>query len=171
VLIIKIQTARRKLANLQGLACASGPRIISPNFISHSRRLFQQFHTSAEGLKEMSNQVDSEKPGTSPRLRAIAQWMAFIGVTLGAFGSFFLIFYGILAQPDIFVRILEAHFRAVLGIPLAALSSFCVVLAFEASLGQIEFEAIGFKFRGASGRVVLWVLCFLAIVTAIRVLW
>jgi hypothetical protein len=36
---------------------------------------------------------------------------------------------------------------------------------------MIEFEAAGFKFRGASGPVVLWIFCYLAIVTSIKLLW
>jgi hypothetical protein len=37
--------------------------------------------------------------------------------------------------------------------------------------GPIEFEAIGFKFRGASGPIVLWVFCFLSIAVAFHLLW
>jgi hypothetical protein len=37
--------------------------------------------------------------------------------------------------------------------------------------GKLEFEALGFKFRGASGPVVLWVLCYFAITLSIKLLW
>jgi hypothetical protein len=45
------------------------------------------------------------------------------------------------------------------------------VLFLEAKSGRIEFEGFGFKFRGASGEIILWVICFFAIVTAIKLLW
>jgi hypothetical protein len=37
--------------------------------------------------------------------------------------------------------------------------------------GPIEFEAFGFKLRGASGPIVLWVFCFLSIAAAFQLLW
>lgn len=37
--------------------------------------------------------------------------------------------------------------------------------------GTIAFEGLGFKFRGASGPVVLWVFGYLAIVGSIKLLW
>ena len=37
--------------------------------------------------------------------------------------------------------------------------------------GPIEMEALGFKFRGASGPVVLRIFCFLVIVFGVYLLW
>jgi hypothetical protein len=37
--------------------------------------------------------------------------------------------------------------------------------------GPMEFEGLGFKFKGAAGPVVLWAMCFIVIVLGIRVLW
>lgn len=54
---------------------------------------------------------------------------------------------------------------------MAAVSAFCIVLILDAKLGRMEFEALGFEFRGASGPVVLWVLSFLAFDFAIWLLW
>ena len=65
----------------------------------------------------------------------------------------------------------SAHPAVVLGLPTGALAAFCIVLFLEAKSGRIEFEGFGFKFRGASGEVILWVICFLAIAGAIRLLW
>jgi len=63
------------------------------------------------------------------------------------------------------------HFPAVIGLPAAAAASFVVVLLLRNTEGPIEFEGLGFKFKGASGPVVLWVFVFLAIAAAIRMLW
>jgi hypothetical protein len=49
----------------------------------------------------------------------------------------------------------------------AAGAALFVVLVLRAAAGPIEFEVLGLKFRGASGPVVLWIPCFLAIVVGI----
>ena len=54
---------------------------------------------------------------------------------------------------------------------MAALSAFCLVVVLQATAGNIEFEALGFRFRGAAGPIVLWVLAFVVFVLAIRLLW
>ena len=68
-------------------------------------------------------------------------------------------------------EVITEHFAATIGLPLSAIGAFLLVTVLQISAGKIEFEALGFKFRGASGPAVLWVLCFLAISTAIKVLW
>ena len=54
---------------------------------------------------------------------------------------------------------------------MSAISAFCLVALLEISRGPIEFEVMVFKFKGASGPVVLWVFCFLAIIFAVNLLW
>ena len=63
------------------------------------------------------------------------------------------------------------HFAATVGLPSAALASLCLVMFLEQASGPIEFEGLGFKFKGASGPVVLWGFCFLIMVGAIRLDW
>ena len=67
--------------------------------------------------------------------------------------------------------VFEKHAEAVLGLPLAALVALCAVLSLQATSGPIEFEGLGFKFRGASGEIILWVLCMIALSFAIKMLW
>jgi hypothetical protein len=58
------------------------------------------------------------------------------------------------------------------GVPLAALVALCIVIVLENTSGHIEMEGpLGFKFKGASGPVILWICCFLAIVGAIKLTW
>ena len=69
-------------------------------------------------------------------------------------------------------KLIEDHYPAMVGIPLMALAAFCIVMSFKVAIGSpIEFEVIGFKFKGASGPVIMWILCFLALTLAFRVLW
>ena len=104
------------------------------------------------------------------KLRKILSWAAVIGV----------ITYGVLLFALFLVRgagaeqmddLVLTHYPTVVGLPSAAAAALFVVLVLKAAAGPIEFEALGFKFKGASGPVVLWVMCFLAIVLAIRVVW
>lgn len=66
---------------------------------------------------------------------------------------------------------MSEHPAAAIGLPLGALVATCLVLLLESPESPIEFEGLGFKFRGASGPIILWVFSFLAITLAIRVLW
>jgi hypothetical protein len=65
----------------------------------------------------------------------------------------------------------KQHFAATIGIPLSALSAFCVVVLLRATTGPIEIESKFIEFRGASGPIVFWILCFLAIIFGVKVLW
>jgi len=63
------------------------------------------------------------------------------------------------------------HFAAVIGLPMAAVASLFIVLVLRISSGPIEFEGAGVKFKGAAAQIVFWLLCFLSIVAAIKLLW
>lgn len=63
------------------------------------------------------------------------------------------------------------HPQAMLGVPWAGGAALIVVLVLRTSFGPVEFKILGTQFRGASGPIVMWVLCFLAEVLAIKVLW
>ena len=56
-------------------------------------------------------------------------------------------------------------------VPLAALMALCVVIILEWTTGQIKLKVLGFELEGASGPILLWVCCFLAIVAAVRAFW
>jgi len=68
-------------------------------------------------------------------------------------------------------RIFVGHFSAMVGLPMAAALAFIIVLLLPASYGRIEFKVAGMTFTGASGPVVLWLLCFLGIAPAIKLTW
>jgi len=112
-----------------------------------------------------------ENASTVPMLRRIAPWIATFGAVIGSFSALALILYAFCSNNKAFSSLLLAEVRPIIGIPLAAVSSFCVVWVLQATSGRIEFEIGPLKFRGASGPVVLWVLGFMALVTAIRLLW
>jgi ABC-type uncharacterized transport system fused permease/ATPase subunit len=90
--------------------------------------------------------------------------MAFIVV--GYIAALFAIFLNDRSLPEL----VHAKMTLVVGLPLAALTAFSLVVILESQSGSIEVKAFGFEFRGASGPIVMWVLCFLSLVTAIKVL-
>ena len=69
------------------------------------------------------------------------------------------------------VETAKAHFAAVIGLSFVALIAFFIVIILEFSFGAIEFEGLGVKFRGASGSIVFWALCFLSMTVAVRLIW
>ena len=78
--------------------------------------------------------------------------------------------YGMIASRR-FLEIVLAHFPAVVGLPAGAFASLCIVMFLKHTSGAIEFEGLGFKFKGASGPIVLWVFCYLAVAASIKLLW
>ena len=93
------------------------------------------------------------------KFRRIFTWVFFFG-TLGmciitlyfAIKAAFLSYHGISPQLAAFF---EAHFPVTIGLPIAAVVSLLLILVLRETTGKLEFDAIGFKFRGASGPVVL----------------
>jgi len=67
--------------------------------------------------------------------------------------------------------VLTAHISAIAGLQVAAAVSFCLVVFLRQTEGQIVFKGLGFEFNAASGQIAMWVVCFLAIAGAIKLLW
>ena len=65
----------------------------------------------------------------------------------------------------------RGNFVVIIGLPFAAVTSFIVVALFKQSEQPVEFQGLGFSFKGPAGEIVLWIGCFLAIVGAIKLLW
>ncbi len=67
--------------------------------------------------------------------------------------------------------ILKDHFAAIVGMPVAAAFAFLIVVFLRQTEGPIEFKGLGFDFQGPSGQIAMWVVCFLAIAGALKLLW
>ena len=74
-------------------------------------------------------------------------------------------------EPGLIEGVIKEHFAATVGLPMAALLAAFTVVALRHSDGPMKFEGLGLKFEGASGQVMLWVISFLSIAAAIRLLW
>ena len=64
----------------------------------------------------------------------------------------------------------EGHFSAVVALPMAAALTLILVTLMP-SYGATELEVLGIKLKGWWAQSLLWPICFLAIVAAIRLVW
>lgn len=108
-------------------------------------------------------------------LRRWITWAAVIGTALWAGYFFIFLIYQSIAggatSNNWFLRMVQEHPAATIGVAMSAITAFCLVALLEIARGPIEFKAMGFKFKGASGPVILWVFCFLAMVFGVWLLW
>ncbi len=73
-------------------------------------------------------------------------------------------------NPEVHQLVME-QFRVIVALPAAGLFAFLVVTAFQVGAGPIDVEIFGFKFKGAGGPAIMWVIAFLASAMMIQVLW
>ena len=105
---------------------------------------------------------DSRSAGSlAPRVVALVLLLIY-GAFLAA--SFVL-------QGGWLATLLRDHYVFFVGLPFAALIAYVLVSLLENTRGKIELEALGVKFRGASGPLVMWVLVFLSLIVGIRLTW
>jgi hypothetical protein len=83
----------------------------------------------------------------------------------------FLVQAAMLGSTGKFDYLFHEHPAAMLGLPLIAIAALCLVLILRSTSGPIEFEALGLKFKGAAGPIIMWVITFLAMVVAVKLLW
>jgi hypothetical protein len=65
----------------------------------------------------------------------------------------------------------QLHYATVIGIPCSGLGALFIVLLLRNVAGAIQFKVFGLEFKGASGPIVMWVLCFLALTVAMIETW
>ena len=130
-------------------------------------------------LAELDPHLDAHQKRASAASDAILRrWVTWFGVfgtlVLGAFFFGFMVYqalWGSSEPANWLVKLSLSNYPALVGTPMSAVTAFFIVSMLKVTNGSIEFEALGFKFRGASGPIILWILCFLAIVAAFRLLW
>ncbi|MDO6565284.1 hypothetical protein Q4488_18070 [Amphritea sp. 1_MG-2023] len=119
----------------------------------------------------MDDHALEQKSGLNVRvMKNSAKWMSIFTVILIGGIYLFWLFWS-LNYDQKFIDEFYLHLSAVVGIPGAMISAFVIVSVLEQVSGPIEFEGLGFRFKGASGPVVLWVMVFLSIIISIKALW
>jgi hypothetical protein len=109
-------------------------------------------------------------------MRTIATWGVILGTATWTSFFFGFVIVGAIAPSAIpdswFLRLVTAHPGGTLGIAIAAISAFSVVAVLDVlSRDPLEIRIPGFELKGAAGPVVLWVLCFLALIAGGNILW
>ncbi len=104
------------------------------------------------------------------RVRLVSFYLAIVAALAGSL-IFAWVIYVVSTEFAYWQEILNQHFAAIIGLPGAAAVAFAIVVFLRQTDGPIEFEGLGFKFKGAAGQVVMWALCFGVIATAIKLCW
>jgi hypothetical protein len=74
-------------------------------------------------------------------------------------------------KEQAWLKVTQDHFAAIVGLPAAACGSLFLVLVLRLASGPITIKMPGFQFEGAAAPIVFWVICFLAMASAIKMLW
>jgi hypothetical protein len=75
------------------------------------------------------------------------------------------------SHQDKFIEIMVGQIASTIGVPLCSLIALFNALLLRTVQGPIELEALGVKFKGASGPIIMWIVCFVALVWAVGHLW
>jgi|SRR5690242_18611980 len=63
------------------------------------------------------------------------------------------------------------NFQVIIGMPIAALAAFVVLVFFRQSETPMTVKLPGFELSGSSGEVLLWLVVFCSITFTIHTLW
>jgi hypothetical protein len=108
---------------------------------------------------------------TDSRTRRFLAWLSILGAI--SIGILFLSHAAVVVlDKELRHALLWQHAPVLMGLPLASIAALSIVLLLSRVVDSpLELEGLGLKFKGAAGPVVLWILCFGAIVAGIHVLW
>lgn len=118
----------------------------------------------------MMNQSELDTINDS-KFHKILKWSLLIATVLAFLWYFSFLLINIFLKDGWVIEIMKQHTPITIGLPFSALSSLFLVLLLQYSSGQIEFKVLGFEFKGASGPIVFWIMCFMSFVLAIKILW
>ncbi len=121
---------------------------------------------SLSSLRE-PDQLKTKDCKSQIRLRNTTAWITILGTAVFVACFFTFLVYNYKELLPICIK----HSAATICLPLASIGAVCLVFFLKAHIGPIEIEAFKVKFRGASGPIILWILCFLAMVFSIWLLW
>ena len=107
----------------------------------------------------------------SPLLKKLILLVTVLGAGVVGISYVSFIIYWTWQKEGWVKDIVKEHFAATIGLPLAGVAAYLLVSVLEYSYGKIEIEIWGLKFKGATGPVILWMLCFFIIAISIKMLW
>lgn len=117
-------------------------------------------------LRPMPDENDQD-PSVSVR-RGYA--LLVIGATAILIAIYLLVLVLSIYRGDV-LNLPYQHAGTIFGVPSAVVVSLAVVLLLRTVAGNIQFKVLGMEFKGASGPIIMWILCFLALILAIVRTW
>jgi hypothetical protein len=114
--------------------------------------------------------TNADGPNGDRRISQVGFGIALLAVAMVIVGEILNI-YWIAHQEWYFKDVLREHSDAIIMLPEAAGIAIGIVVFLRQTDGPVEFEGLGFKLKGAAGQVIMWILTFLAIAGAIKLLW
>ena len=122
-------------------------------------------------LRKLCTAMKDDPDNPTKKLQVIMSWVI-VGI-LTTFGTYVLIQLATIetSEKTFWESLLKTQFPVVIALPLSAMGSLFITLILRISVGPLEFEFAGFKFKGGAAPIVFWVICFLAMVLAIKLLW
>ena len=102
---------------------------------------------------------------------SVALWAALAIICLGLIAGILVWILNFRAPWQI--EMLKNHYAAIVGLPAAAAGAFVVIiLGQQLGPGTLKIAmGTAVDIEGPAGPVLLWVICFLAIAFAIRMIW
>jgi hypothetical protein len=112
---------------------------------------------------------DNHDDGSEKALRK------YLGYIVMATAAFLIYGYGcvgitVLLSPANRDSLLK-HGAFFFGMPSAIVVALVLVLLLRTVAGNIQIKGLGFEFTGASGPIIMWVLCFLSLIYAVVKTW
>ena len=121
-------------------------------------------------MDNIDTSTKTKSIGKDEKLRRTMSWIAVVLIALFAVLALGRVVYLAYAKSA-WLDLAQRQFPAMVGLPLSAVAALFVVLVLRMSSGPIEVEIGALKFKGAAAPIVFWLLCFLAIAGAIKMLW
>lgn len=112
--------------------------------------------------------VPSERPSIFQYSR-----FAFYTILLTIASTFLIPFMFLyLHETDLKIaQVISEHFTVFVALPWAGGATSVIVMMYQFHPGEFVFKFFGFELRGGAAPALLWVICFLAGVLAVKVLW
>jgi hypothetical protein len=96
-------------------------------------------------------------------------------VTLIGILVVFVLYLGVVAgwwgSQSVIAQLVREHPAALVGVPIAAITSLFLVLLLEIVRGEVEFKIGSLEFKGAAAPITFWVLSFAVLAGAIEIAW
>ena len=127
-------------------------------------------------MTDQSSAEESRSQPASAILKALATWGVVIATAAWTTFFFAYLIVGAIWPAAVaegwFLQLVREHPGGTIGIAVSAISAFSVVAILDVlARDPIEIKVPGFALKGAAGPVVLWVVCFLALVAGGKILW